>query len=365
MKPMKRTKGSHHRPPAGGGEDAIAVRTVGIGLVLASALSCGSSAPRAAAGVTSDGGEPTDAVADSAGENGPGCAGASWTAVPVPAEAQADSFGVVAGTGPSDMWTCSVTGVPPSSQAMHLLHWDGSQLAETPLPRSCVSLWSSAPGDVWAGGPAHAVDHLVGGGWQSVNLLDQRTAFGIWGIRASNVWFVGINYLGGHWDGTALTTAPFDLAATSVWGTGDSDLWTLSGDPAQTPMVSTSVIHVNEASGSMELWSPSASSPSLTGLWAADDAHVWVVGKGGFVAFFDGSKWALQPSPVTADLSGVWGSSSTDVWAVGTLGTILHWNGTTWSAVTSPVTAALLAVTGTGACDAWAVGESGTVLRLR
>lgn len=307
------------------------------------------------------------------------CAAAAWTAMTVPAEAVTDTFVSVAGTGPTDMWTCSTNGqLPPGAAAVHLLHWDGSSLAEAPVPTSCVSLWASAPGEVWAGGAPHYVDHLVEGQWLNVNLGDQQSAFAIWGNRPSNVWFAGVNYNGGHWDGTSLSTggdgdaAVLDLQGTALWGTGDEDLWLLQGAfPTPGP---TSVFRVNEAAVGDPGYEPAASTSALdvdasrsvlAALWAADDAHVWVVGTAGFIGFFDGQSWSVQASPTSRDLAGIWGSSSSDAWAVGAAGTIVHWDGTAWSLASAPVTTNLLAVTGAGPCNVWAVGEGGTVLALR
>jgi hypothetical protein len=219
-----------------------------------------------------------------------------------------------------------------------------------------MSLFASGPGGLWPGGQPHQVGHLVGGSWVNVGLNDQREAYAIWGSRPSSVWFVGINYNGGHWDGTALTDAPVAQGATSLWGTGDDDLWMVYGD----------VFHVNEATNlSAHDALPSSVSSTLTALWASDDTHVWVAGTAGFIAFFDGTSWSLQVSHTTSDLMGIWGSTHSDVWAVGAAGTVVHWDGRAWSPVSVPVATNLLAVRGTDSCNVWAVGEGGVILAWR
>jgi hypothetical protein len=316
-------------------------------------------------GGATEGGDDAHVLMDAEGE----CAALSWHALAVPAEAAADSFASVAGTGPTDVWACSTNG--QDATALHLLHGDGTALTEAALPVACASLWASAPGDVWAGGSPHYVDHLVGGQWLSVNLLDQRSASAIWGNRPDNVWFAGVNYSGGHWDGTALSTGPFDLQGTRLWGTGDDALWIMA--PVPTTAVATGVFPVNEAATADAAYDPFASVTGPPGdasagvtaaLWAADDTHVWVVGSAGFIGFFDGHAWAPAASGTTNDLTAIWGSSPGDVWAVGNAGTILHWNGSAWSSVPSPTSADLHAVFGADACDLWAVGDRGAVLAL-
>lgn len=351
------------------------------GFFLACAAGCGSNGAGSMAHAFGDAGGPTDTGDDPVPmDDAAACAAARWNVIPVPAAAAADTFTSVAGTGTTDMWACSSNGQPnPASKAVHMLHWDGSTFTEAPAPTACVSLWASAPGELWAGGQPHDVDHLVDGQWLSVNLGDQREAFAIWGNRPSNVWFAGVNYNGGHWDGTALSTgvegdaAILDLQGTALWGTGDDDLWILHG--VTTSPAPTGVYQVNEAATSDAAYDPygsananafdvDASLSVLAAVWAADDSHVWAVGSAGFIGFFDGRAWSVQASSTTSDLTSIWGSSDSDVWAVGKAGTIVHWDGSAWSLSPAPVTLNLLAVTGTGACNVWAVGEGGAVLAL-
>jgi hypothetical protein len=307
-----------------------------------------------------DGGEVPDGPLANAS-----CPAATWHALAVPAAEASDSFATVAAAGPNDAWMCSVTGGPPAVVAAHLLHWDGQAFAETPVadggehgPTSCGSLWASAPGELWAGGLAHQVDHLVNGVWTPVNLLDQRPASAMWGTSPSNVWIVGLGSYWSHWDGTRLSDRPPGGApGTSVWGTGEDDLWTVYGD----------VWHVSGAGANDDYTLASiapASTVTLSGIWASDDTHVWVVGSAGFIGFFDGGTWAQGTSGTAQDLTGVWGSSATDVWAVGNAGTIVHWDGSAWSGAPAPVSTNLHAIFGADACDVWAVGESGAVLAL-
>ncbi|SDM70506.1 Por secretion system C-terminal sorting domain-containing protein [Catalinimonas alkaloidigena] len=99
------------------------------------------------------------------------------------------------------------------------------------------------------------------------------------------------------------------------------------------------------------------------------------------VAFGGGTGWAVGDSATVLTLSqaGSWQTQATPLatmvhlhdiaamdamhaWAVGTAGTILHYDGTTWTEQTTPVTTTLHAVTFADAMSGWAVGDSGVVL---
>lgn len=325
-------------------------------LCAASGAACGNAASPA---------RSTDAQAPNidASSNGKDCAG-SFAAVPIPTEASTDSFVSIAGTGPDDVWVCSAADSGTvSARAVHLLHWNGSSLAASPIPSDgCDSLWAAAPGELWAGGAAHYVGHFTGGAWSDVSLGDQRPADAIWGTSSSNVWFVGDGDYWGHWDGGALTPRPAGgIDGTSIWGTAPRDLWTAAGGGG-------SFGYVEHVGGSVQSFMTTTTTlgwpVSPQAVWAADDQHVWVVGAAGFIAFFDGKAWSTPASGTSADLSAVWGASADDVWAVGAAGTMIHWNGTVWSPVAAPSNEDLVAVWGTG-CSVWVVGASGTIFARR
>jgi photosystem II stability/assembly factor-like uncharacterized protein len=111
-------------------------------------------------------------------------------------------------------------------------------------------------------------------------------------------------------------------------------------------------------------WKPvtSGQSGTLYGVAALDDTHVWIVGAGGVVLFFDGTAWAEQESNSTKDLYSVQSLDANNVWAVGKGGTILYFNGIEWAAQTSGTTNDLNGVCILDANNGWAVGKSGIVL---
>ena len=66
----------------------------------------------------------------------------------------------------------------------------------------------------------------------------------------------------------------------------------------------------------------SGGSQSLIDVSALDATHVWAVGHGGTLLFYDGNAWSAQDSGTTVLLSGVSALDATHVWAVGQNGII-------------------------------------------
>ncbi|MBU1672717.1 MAG: zinc ribbon domain-containing protein [Actinobacteria bacterium] len=77
----------------------------------------------------------------------------------------------------------------------------------------------------------------------------------------------------------------------------------------------------------------SGTSEGLSGVSALDSSHVWAVGGGGTILFYDGSSWKKQESGTTDDLNDVFALNPTNVWAVGQGKTVLFFNGSSWAPV--------------------------------
>jgi hypothetical protein len=76
----------------------------------------------------------------------------------------------------------------------------------------------------------------------------------------------------------------------------------------------------------------------LRAVSALDETHVWSVGHGGTILFYDGTSWSPQASGTTDTLWGVSALDESHVWAVGSGGTILFYDGTSWSPQASGTT---------------------------
>ncbi len=97
---------------------------------------------------------------------------------------------------------------------------------------------------------------------------------------------------------------------------------------------------------------------------AAAANRVWAVGYEGILLYYDGTSWKEQDSGQEGrDLNGVYAADATHVWAVGDQGSIVYWNGTYWTHQESGTTVDLYRVEGTGPGNVWVVGAGGTVLR--
>ncbi|MFH1149044.1 MAG: zinc ribbon domain-containing protein [Actinomycetota bacterium] len=77
----------------------------------------------------------------------------------------------------------------------------------------------------------------------------------------------------------------------------------------------------------------SGTTEGLSGVSALDVSHVWAVGGGGTILFYDGSSWKKQESGVTVDLNDVFALDPTHVWAVGKGKTVLFFDGSSWKAL--------------------------------
>ncbi len=100
----------------------------------------------------------------------------------------------------------------------------------------------------------------------------------------------------------------------------------------------------------------------LYGVDALDTGHVWAVGTGGTILFYNGSYWSAQASGTTTEtLYEVSALDAGHIWAVGSHGTVLFYNGSYWSAQNSGTTRALYGVHALSGTHVWAVGAGGTI----
>jgi hypothetical protein len=147
---------------------------------------------------------------------------------------------------------------------------------------------------------------LTGGVWTDMGHSSNGYAYyGIWGSSANDVYAVGQRHtLSGtplyisHWDGSAAD--------------GGTPMWTNISAMAD----------------------PGGTMPPMHAVWGTDASHVWVVGEGGTVLFYNGSVWQplLAGAGASETLTAVWGSGPRDVWVAGSAG-VRHFNGTAWAPV--------------------------------
>jgi len=166
------------------------------------------------------------------------------------------------------------------------------------------AVWLSGPGEGWATGQSGNLAHLSGGTWSFVSRLGGNFGRnGLWGSGPSDVWMVGFNH-------SLATGSPLaiDHYDGKTWSNGAGML------------------------------DPNGTLPPLKAVWGSDTTHVWAVGDGGTIVFWNGVLWKSVLSGTTDNLSAVWGSGPNDVWVAGT-GGVRHFNGNAWPPIpglTSP-----------------------------
>ncbi len=105
---------------------------------------------------------------------------------------------------------------------------------------------------------------------------------------------------------------------------------------------------------------------SINGISGTDSGDVWMVGQGGTIVHFNGSKWQRVSCPVSVTLRDILCVAKDDIWAVGDETTILHWNGSEWKKSEVECKCDLKSVWADGQDYLFAVGvddDSGVVLR--
>jgi hypothetical protein len=313
----------------------------------------------------------------------------------------------VSAVSPSDAWATGEAS--PYSNAVALLHWNGSTWAQMTVPARKNSMLASvsadSANDAWAVGstPGSGIStkdlalHWNGTSWAHVRVPSPGTApvadnlVGVSADAPGDAWAVGFFFtIGGtttsalalHWNGTAWTQVAVPDASQvelrAVTAKSPSDAWAV-GDNLHSGQVV--ILHWNGTA-----WTQAATPAipaSLSAVTELSSTDVWAVGDGGepdlsVVLHWDGTSWTRQPSPspggtATADIShlnGVSALSATDAWAVGFYGhntaqfvvskpLVLHWNGTAWTQTASPffgTASGLESVQALSPANAWAVG---------
>ncbi len=153
----------------------------------------------------------------------------------------------------------------------------------------------------------------------------------------------------------------------STWGTSESDVWAVGGQPGQ------GLVYHYDGSD----WAPvdlGVQAPLLNWVFGFAEDDVYVVGDEGVILHYDGSSWSTESSTETESLWGIWGSSRDNMFAVGGSGrpdskpTLLQRDASGWRSVAVPTidrpnVFALFKVWGSGPNDVIAVGQRGVILR--
>lgn len=208
----------------------------------------------------------------------------------------------------------------------------------------------------------------------------------IWGTGPSDIFTVTgygaavLHYDGHTWSEQFRPSEGYDLEA--VWASTPTDVYAAGNSfgVVNEEYVGYAPIFHNDGTGWTEvtrfLPEQFADRAIFYGLWGASANDVFAVGGHEFensyrtlIAHYDGISWTRMTSPEeNADLVDVWGSSGQDVYAVGLkgyppVGVVLHYDGTAWTKVLeTPQGAVALGVWGSSASDVFVVGPTGSIL---
>jgi len=249
-----------------------------------------------------------------------------------------------------------------------IIHWDGDSWDPMLSGTTTVlrAIWGTASDDVFVVGESGVTIHWNGTTWSPLGTLPSSYGFGgLWGTSSSNV--IAVAYSNSavvyRWNGTAWLDISSGAGGAAIASTQISAVWASSPTDVFVAGLSQGtgggLFHYNGAT-----WTQIATNVSwnLYGIWGTGPDDLTVVGTGGVVLRWRGSKW-LRMSGGLNSLLAVWGSSATDVFASGVSGTIEHYDGSAWSPMTSNTSAPLNDLWGTGPSNVFAVGHTGTVRR--
>jgi hypothetical protein len=159
-------------------------------------------------------------------------------------------------------------------------HWDGQAWTQEVASGSTyTSLFGSFHTDVWAVGPG-GMQHYNGHTWSAVAPpAEAGTLAAVWVSAPWDGWFVGAKGTVLHWNGGSLTSivgvTTKDL--TSLTGTSATDVWAGGQDGT--------LVHWDGSSWST-FTTPAGVGHTITGLWRALDAAVFLVDDTGAVTRF-------------------------------------------------------------------------------
>jgi len=231
-----------------------------------------------------------------------------------------------------------------------------------PRTRLFLSIWGSAPEDVWAAG-YQGLAHWDGRDWEE--LEGDWPLYGIGGSSSTDVWAVGCESPQPgrdvaavfHYDGASWSTIPVDKeimpsCPRRVWGSSSDDFW----------MAGVAIV----AHWDGQVWSRASFEPQsalFTGLWGTGSADVWALSgyehEGDVRAWhWDGKRWTSVVLDTRRGFE-VWGRSQDDYFAGGDY--LFHWAGQSWSAIREvPFEAPVNAIHG-GSKDLWIAGFEGVL----
>jgi hypothetical protein len=240
--------------------------------------------------------------------------GVAWTAIDT---GSTGNLWWVASAGADTVWMAGADG-----RVLRHSRASGATVADVLDPAITVfGVWASGDDDAWAVGgnievasDGSQVWHWDGTAWTRAEIpadaAASRAIYKVWGRSATDVWAVGTDGVGLHWDGAAWSTVATGTTRSlfTVHGT-DVAVWAVGGFASATVVTSTGGAWSDETP---EL------APQFNGINASGPVPV-AVGTQGAVYVRGSDGWAADPrGSVTAyDLHAVWSDPDGGIWTVG------------------------------------------------
>lgn len=267
----------------------------------------------------------------------------------------------------------------PEPQGLQTATWTTALEADASVG-AFLSVWGSAPDDVWAvgGQVASLMDPGVGavyrrrdGQWAPVELPADVPLLNWVHGTDGRVWIVGNGgtalYRDPSRDAWVSTDTGTDAPLWGCWASTNDDVWAVGGDVFD-PDAGPTIVRWDGSTWNAQTLPPLDRDPSaMFKVWAAAPDDVWVVGSQGVILHYDGQAWEQQLAGTGNDLISLWGTGPDDIVAVGgrSIGTVARFDGTSWSAEEIGRIAGLNGVWMHDGGDAAIVGNLGASAVLR
>jgi hypothetical protein len=274
-------------------------------------------------------------------------------------------------SAPNDVWAAGREAASGTDGTSAVYHFDGATWtrAATPPVRIIYRIRGSGPDDVWIAGQGvggTSLAHLVGGAWEIA--LTPPAALGVEELEVpakGDVWagftYDAVYHASDASAGAAATWRRVDGPVTS-FDVAPTGAVTLVGDRGEIWFAAT------ESAAPTRL--TIGPRQTTTALWGTSETSQWIVGVddagAGALLHLTPTGATQTPLPAGAERAqAIWAADDDDIWIVGNSGLILHGNGVTGSFAALPAPDAsdnLSGLWGSGPDNVWIAGRH-TLLR--
>lgn len=214
-------------------------------------------------------------------------------------------------------------------------------------------VWAASSSNVWAVGTGGTILRFNGTAWSAVTGVTTSDLAAVWGSSANDVWIAAAGSVL-HWNGTTFSTSTsFAGSATSISGTGPSDVWVTGENTMVHHFTGTWLPAINPGIGTNTFFAVLAV--------AAGDAWVTDSSSNKETVHFTAGHWVAVKT-FSEVFEGLTAFAANDIWGVG-LGTrIGHWNGTAWTPSQPLGSIGTLWSVTHAPGNLWAVGDQALIL---